>query len=168
MMNALNTTLTPQRQALIDRISAMNAQQFNACISARGEYQHAFDVWIEYQDEVAYDNNIDDPLPDPDILLEVVDGQFLEDIGNSMRVALAKAKQAKTDIDEEGIRQDVFTESFSDSLKEDLLATHNVTAASYDGIAQMDQLVNDGELSWSMIGGAGKDLDAALHMSRNG
>ena len=161
-------TLSTDQQNLVNRISAMSADQFNACVAARYDYQRAFDAWIEYQEEVDFDFNDADPLPDADILLDVVDKDVLKRIRKKMKAAIVKAKQAGKTNDDEGIRQDVFTEYFSDVLKADLLSTHKVSNAMYDDIAAMDEEVYHGPLRWSLIQGAGKDLDIAGRMTEEG
>ncbi len=161
-------SLSLDDQQLIDRISAMSAEQFNACVAARYEYQEALNAWIQYQDEVQFDSNDVDPLPDADMLLEVIDAEVLEDLREEMRVAIANAKQAGEDVDEDGVRQDIFTEAFSDLLKEDLLSRHDVSQEMYDDMATMDEEVYHGHLQWSLIKGAGKNLDMASRTTRHG
>lgn len=128
-------SLSQEDQELVDRISAVSAEQFNACIAAVYEYQGAFNTWIEYQEEADFESNKNDPIPDADVLLDVVDKQALKYIRKKIQDAIAIAKKTGEDFNEDDIRQEVFLETFSDWLKMDLLTTHNVSAAMYDDIA---------------------------------
>jgi hypothetical protein len=161
-------SLDLNQQELVDRISAMSAEQFNACLATCIEDQEAFNEWSAYAEETNFYIKNPDPLPNADTLLDVVDAKTLNCIRSEIRIARKKAKRAGQVIDEESIRETIFTEAFYELGRAHLLSTHNVTTAMYDDIAAMDEEVHEDNLSWTLIQGDGKDLALADYMSRHG
>jgi len=157
----------PHLQALVARLSAMSADQFNACVRERAQYQADLNDWIAYADEVDFAADDGNALPDAEDHFRF-DSSELKRFRQALTRALNAAKKKGVPFDEMGLRQDTFTDALYRDLIAALRAEHGVSARMYDDVAEMDEAASHGEAQWEWVQGGGKDLFAAGRTSTVG
>ncbi len=161
----ISQNLNDKDKALIARLSAMSADDFNTCLEAYGLYQSNYNQWFSYEEQVDLINDeSDDFLPELENYFEFENPDAIIRIQENMRAAILEARQDDSQID----LQDLFMDIMREIIKEDLTLNYAITGQMFEDIAQMDEEVYHGRLEWSMIEGNGKDFNNANYITKNG
>jgi hypothetical protein len=160
-------TPTKDQQALIDRLSRLSASRFNAVVAAYAEYQEHLNDWHGYESETQFNGSVAQTLPNASQFFNL-HASMLKQVKSLMRAALTKRKADGEDISDADCRHDAFTDAVHAVLRDNLKAQASALGRAFDDIGAVDEEVYHGNLAWSMIKGAGKDLAAAAHVTRQG
>ncbi|MDR3388908.1 MAG: hypothetical protein P4L92_17855 [Rudaea sp.] len=160
-------TPSKDQQALVDRLSRLSAERFNAVIDAYGDYQHHLNDWHGYESEIEFNGSAAQTLPNASQFFNF-HPSVLKQVKSHMRAALTQLKSDGEDISDADCRHDAFTDAVCATLRGNLKSQATALGRAFDDIGTMDEEVYHGRLVWSMIKGAGKDLAAAAHVTREG
>jgi len=160
-------TPSKDQQALIDRLSRLSAQRFNAVVEAYAEYQEHLSDWHGYESETEFNGSAAQTLPNASQFFNL-HPSVLKQVKSLMRAALTQLKTDGEDISDADCRHDAFTDAVHAALRGNLKSQTSALGRAFDDIGAMDEEVYHGNLAWSMIKGAGKDLAAAAHVTRQG
>ncbi len=161
-----SNSLASEHAALIERVSAMSAETFNATLAAYGDYQNDLNTWADYEEGREFDDDPSDPLPGAADAFNFP-APMLARICVLMTVELERLAKSGDDIADPETRRDAFTEAALAACIESL-QDNGIPKHFFDDIAAMDSEVYEGRLDWSLVTGSGKDLEAAEAIARNG